>query len=94
MKSHERYKVALLSHSNEPSTEASATPPDASAGLWAYLAEVRVIVHGECQAVTRRVRGLFCAKNHHEARAHALALAAEKARRIGHVMDVRLTRIW
>lgn len=63
-------------------------------GLWAYLAEVRVITRGGCRAETRTIRGLFCAKNHHEARARATTLAAAKARELGHVVDMSLSRLW
>ena len=73
---------------------ASAAASGAHAGLWAYLAEVRVIAHGGFRAQTRVVRGLFCARNHHEARARATTLATEKARELGHVVDLALTRLW
>jgi hypothetical protein len=63
-------------------------------GLWAYLATVRFIARGGHRAETRTVRGLFCAKNHHDARARATSLASEKARELGHVMDVSLSRLW
>jgi hypothetical protein len=62
--------------------------------LWAYLAEAHVVVHGECRAVTRRIRGMFCARNHREARSCAIVLASEAARRIGRVVEVRLNQVW
>jgi hypothetical protein len=74
---------------------ASMTAPECGrAGLWAYLAEVRVIATGGFRTESRVVRGLFCARNHHDARARATALAAEKARELGHVVDISLTRLW
>ena len=73
---------------------AVAAPAGTRAGLWAYLAEVRVIAAGRFRAETRTVSGLFCAGNHHEARARATALAAEKARELGHAVDISLTRLW
>jgi hypothetical protein len=32
--------------------------------------------------------------NHHDARARASALATEKARELGHVVDIAITRLW
>lgn len=83
----------VLSAPHHPQAEAIALE-GSNAGLWAYLATVRVIAHGGCRAETRTVRGLFCARNHHEARARATTLAADKARQLGHVVDVSLTRLW
>ena len=73
---------------------AIAAKPDSRTGLWAYLAEVRVILRGGHRAEIRIVRGLFCARNHHDARTRAGALAAEKARELGHVVDIAVTRLW
>ena len=84
------------SYSQSRAAEATAflAPTDSRTGLWAYLAEVRVVLRGGFRAETRVVRGLFCAKNHHEARARASTLAAAKARELGHVVDLAVTRLW
>lgn len=68
--------------------------PAARLGLWAYLATVRVIVRGGQSAQTRTIRGLLVARNHREAQGRATAVAADKARQLGHVIDVDLTRLW
>ncbi|MEY3143920.1 MAG: hypothetical protein RLY21_2413 [Planctomycetota bacterium] len=82
------------SHHGYAETAALVAADGGHTGLWAYLAEVRVIANGGCRAETRIVRGLFCAKNHHEARARASTLAAAKARELGHVIDISLSRLW
>jgi hypothetical protein len=73
---------------------ALADDPAARLGLWAYLATVRVIVRGGQAAQTKTIRGLLCARNHREAQGRATAVAAEKARQLGHVIDIDLTRLW
>jgi hypothetical protein len=81
-------------HHAHPEAAAVVAAEGSHTGLWAYLAEVRVIARGGHRAETRVVRGLFCAKNHHEARARATTLATEKARELGHVVDISLSRLW
>jgi hypothetical protein len=82
------------SQSHAAEAAAHAAPCDGRTGLWAYLAEVRVVLRGGHRAEIRIVRGLFCAMNHHDARARASALATEKARELGHVVDIAITRLW
>lgn len=63
-------------------------------GLWAHLAEVRVIARGGHRSEVRTVRGLFCARNHRRARARAVELADRQARQLGYVVDLSVTRLW
>lgn len=89
-----RHAAKQSQSSPHPAVAALAAPDEAHAGLWAFLAEVRVVAPGGHRSEIRMVRGLFCAKNHHDARARATNLAAEKARELGHVVDISLTRLW
>lgn len=73
----------------------SIAPPDGThIGLWAYLAEVRVIARGGHRSEVRIVRGLFCARNHRLALARAVELAGRETRQLGNVVDVSVTRLW
>jgi hypothetical protein len=68
--------------------------PSARLGLWAYLAKVRVVARGGAAVQARSIRGLLCARNHREAQGRATAVVAEKARQLGHVIDIDLVQLW
>ena len=74
------------------------TAPDGSSdgrlGLWAFEASVRVIGPESIRVEVRTVRGLFTATNLGAARERARALAADKARELGRVLDIDVTRLW
>lgn len=93
---HDRDTAVLRSTVGQDRAEvaALAAPEATHMGLWAFLADVRVIAPGRQRTEIRAVRGIFCARNHHQARARAAELADRQARRLGHVVDVSITRLW
>lgn len=74
------------------------SPPSANDGpftdLWAFVAAVRVEDHDIARAESRTVRGLLVAHNANEARARANEAAERKARELGRVIEVSVTRLW